>query len=148
MLNAMITNIPMRSFIVIATITLLISGCGRTEKFTRQGWDDGDGLEFPRRIGMVDDLLKTHKLKGLTYKQVTALLHEPQRNSYKDRSFHYEIIRKMDGIDTVYTKNLVFYLSKDSIVTDVKVTEKEYPPKKKRKKQSHTFVLLHIIISC
>jgi len=126
----MIRSIKILSFTCI--LVALLAGCAGKEKFTPKGWDDGDGIEFPRRFRMVDDLLENHKLKGLTYKQVIALLQYPQRNSFTDRSFHYEITRKMSGIDTIYAKNLVFYLNKDSIVTDVKVVEKDYPRKKKK----------------
>ena len=81
---------------------------------------------------MVDDLLATHKLKGMTYKQVILLLKYPQRNSHTDRSFYYDITLKMDGIDTAYFKGLLFKLNADSIVTDVQVFEKT--AKKKEKK--------------
>lgn len=105
-------------------VLLALAGCHSKEPFTPKGWNDGDGIDFPRRYLMVDDLLANHKLKGLTYIQVIQLLKAPQRNSYTDRSFSYEITRKMDILDTLYIKNLVFYLNKDSIVTDFKIYEK------------------------
>lgn len=124
----------LRFFIVIAVISLA-SSCAKKEKFTRQGWNEGDGLSFPRRNAMLDDLLATQKLKGLTYKQVVAFLHAPQRNSRTDKSFHYEVIRKMSGIDTMYAKNLVFYLNNDSVVVNTKVTERDYIKEKKEREK-------------
>lgn len=119
-------------FIVSAFIALSISGCKNQRPFDGRAWNDGDGIDFPKRYMMVDDLLATHKLKGMTYKQVILLLRYPQRNSHTDRSFYYDITLKMSGIDTSYFKGLLFTLNKDSIVTDVKVFEKT--AKKKEKK--------------
>lgn len=101
-----------------------LAGCHKKEPFTPKGWDDGDGIEFPKRYLMVDDLMANRKLKGLTYKQVVQLLKAPQRNDSPPGTFSYEITRKMDVLDTLYIKNLVFYLNKDSVVTDFKIYEK------------------------
>lgn len=125
------SNARFLAVLVLALVSL--AGCSNKKPFDRWGWDDGDGIDFPKRYMMVDDLMANHKLKGLTYKQAVNLLHYPQRNSHTDRSFSYEITRKMDGIDTLYAKNLVLYLNKDSVVTDVKVTEKNYERKTKKK---------------
>ncbi|MES2267764.1 MAG: hypothetical protein V4520_13460 [Bacteroidota bacterium] len=120
--------------ITIISFIVAISGCeAKKEKFTTKGWDDGDGLTFPRREGMLDDLLATHKLKGLTFKQAVGLLKYPQRTGFTQKEFEYEIIRKMDGIDTVYAKSLVLYLNKDSVVSDYKVIEKDNKEKLKQK---------------
>jgi hypothetical protein len=81
---------------------------------------------------MVDNLLATHKLVGLKFKNVVGLLHYPDRFSRDSLSFHYEITRKMSGIDTVYTKNLVFTMGKDSVIKSVKVTEHNYKDEKKK----------------
>ena len=119
-------------FIICAFIVLGISSCKNQRPFNGREWNDGDGIDFPKRYMMVDDLLATHKLKGMTYKQVILLLKYPQRNSHTDRSFYYDITLKMDGIDTAYFKGLLFKLNADSIVTDVQVFEKT--AKKKEKK--------------
>ncbi len=135
----MLSNITMLKSTFLKIITIIsfivaISGCeAKKEKFTTKGWDDGDGLTFPRREGMLDDLLATHKLKGLTFKQAVGLLKYPQRTGFTQKEFEYEIIRKMDGIDTVYAKSLVLYLNKDSVVSDYKVIEKDNKEKLKQK---------------
>ena len=128
-----VKNNSARSFILFILITGSLFSCKRTEKFTRESWDEGDGITFIKRDLILDDLLKTHQLKGLKYKQVTSLLHDPQRHSFTSRSFSYEVTRKMDGIDTLYTKDLVFYLNSDSVVTDTKVVERDYKKKKDKK---------------
>ncbi|WP_374948546.1 hypothetical protein [Mucilaginibacter sp.] len=116
---------------------LIVAGCSK-KKFDRRGWDDGDGISWPNRNGMLDDLLATHKLKGMKYKEVINLLRYPQWNSYTDRSFKYEINCKMDRLDTVYAKYLVLYLNKDSVVNDVKVIEQDNADKlaEKHKKEN------------
>jgi hypothetical protein len=129
--NVMFKKVLLKAVTIILVITAL-SGCDvKKEKFTTKGWDDGDGISFPKRESMVDDLLATHKLKGLTYKQALGLLKYPQRNGLNDQSFEYEVVRKMDGIDTVYAKTLVLYLNKDSVVSSYKVIEKDNKEKLK-----------------
>lgn len=110
-------------------------GCTAKQDFDRKGWNDGDGLDFPRRNLMIDDLLQKYQFKGMKYKNVVGLLHEPDRFSYDSTNFHYQIILKMQGLDTIRTKNLVFWWNKkDSVITDYKVTEKDYPKKEYKKK--------------
>jgi hypothetical protein len=126
------SNSRFKWFFIICAIIALGSGCKNQRPFNGREWNDGDGIDFPKRYMMVDDLLANHKLKGMTYKQVILLLKYPQRNSHIDRSFYYDITLKMDGIDTAYFKGLLFKLNADSIVTDVQVFEKT--AKKKEKK--------------
>ncbi len=121
-----------RFIIVFSVISALLFSCTPKQPFDRDGWNDGDGISFPRRYLMVDNLLATHKLVGLKFKNVVGLLHYPDRFSRDSLSFHYEITRKMSGIDTVYTKNLVFTMGKDSVIKSVKVTEHNYKDEKKK----------------
>lgn len=127
-----------RMCIALAFITLALSACSKKEKFDRDRWNDGDGLSFPYRDAMLKDLMQNQKLKGLTYKQAVRMLHEPQWNSYTDRSFQYEIRCKMDRLDTVWAKHLILYLNADSVVSDFKVVEKNNEEKlaKKFKEQN------------
>jgi hypothetical protein len=128
----------LRSFRFIVFVTLVSAfffGCTNKQPFDRDGWNDGDGLDFPKRYLMVDDLLAKHKLVGLKFNNVVGLLHYPDRFSYDSLSFHYEITRKMSGIDTLYTKNLVFTMSKDSVIKSVKVVERGYKEEKDKKKK-------------
>lgn len=136
----MLSNSIMFKSAVLKIVTVILfivalSGCDniKKEKFDRKKWDDGDGLTFPNRAGMLDDLLATHKLKGLTFKQAVSLLRYPQRTGLTKKEFEYEIIRKMDGLDTVYAKSLVLYLNQDSVISDYKVIEKDNKEKLKLK---------------
>ena len=121
-----------RFIIIFTLVSAFLFSCTSKQPFDRYGWNDGDGLTFPKRYMMVDDLLATHKLVGLKFSNVVGLLHYPDRFSYDSLSFHYEITRKMSGIDTMYTKNLVFTMNKDKVITSVKVTERDYKDEKKK----------------
>jgi len=129
----MLKSTAIKAFIFLAFVAVCLTACRKKEKFDRYRWNGGDGLSFPYRDNMLEDLLANHKLKGLTYKQVTQLLHPPDRNSFTDKSFEYEIICKMNKLDTVYAKTLILYLNKDSIVSDFKVVEKDNKEKLDKK---------------
>ena len=124
-----------RFIIVFALISALLFGCASKLKFDRDGWNDGDGIIFPNRYAMVDDLLATHKFVGQKFNNVVGLLHWPDRFSRDSLTFHYEIQRKMSGVDTMFTQNLVFTQRKDSVITSVKITERDYVAEKKNKKK-------------
>lgn len=102
-------------------ILILFSACNRGVKFDRDKWNAGDGLTFPNRNQMLDDLLKSQKLKGMKYYHVLALLHRPQ--GADSTMMYYEIVRNVEPGSSNYRKNLVLYLSKDSIVTGTKIVE-------------------------
>ena len=124
---------------LLAFVAFALASCGKNQKFDRKLWDDGDGITFPERDGMLDDLIKNRNLKGKNFKYVVNLLRYPQRTGFPDSmTMDYEIIRKMDRLDTVYAKTLVIYLNKDSVVTDMKVYEKNNKEKllKKYKEQN------------
>ncbi len=109
------------ALLLCCLIVLLLAACSGKRKFDRDAWNAGDGLTFPSRDAMVDDLLKTYKLKGLKYQEVIHLLHRPQISSQK------EMIYEIDGTNIPgkprYIKNLVISL-KDSVVTDAKIYER------------------------
>jgi outer membrane protein assembly factor BamE (lipoprotein component of BamABCDE complex) len=125
------------SFKVLAGILLVVAmaGCGN-HKFDRQKWSYGDGLDYPMRNDIVDDLMANHHLKGLNYRQLIDSLGSPQRRdslkfTYQviDNSFNYNANKK-----EVHHKNLIVYFSKDSIVTRFEIYDHTEKPKKKKKK--------------
>jgi len=116
--------------LITAAFAVIIIGCkphSREIKFNRAQWDDGDIEIYPYRDAMLNDLLTTYHLKGMNYKQLTKLLGEPQR--WEDDNIdspYYNIITDYgDDIDPVYTKTLIIYLNKDSIITNYKVQEQK-----------------------
>jgi len=88
----------------------------------------GDGLDFPIRNQIVDDLLHNYKLKGLKYPQVRHLLRYPQ---YMDSTkFSYELISTHTNLlKPDHIKNLIFYMTKDSVVTKVELYDNKANPK-------------------
>jgi hypothetical protein len=106
--------------ILFSLLVACLTACKHHTKFTREDWDYGDGLEFPFRNNMVDDLLQNHKLKGLKYQEVIHLLHRPQLSNANEMIYEIEEITKKGK--TTYVKKLILSL-KDSVVTDAKIYE-------------------------
>jgi hypothetical protein len=110
---------------VIFSLTfLLVASCGQPNKtFNKDGWlKIGDFGSYPERASMVDDLLKNHKLKGLTYDELINKLGQPTNSD--STSIHYDIeIEYGIDIDPTRGSSLVFYFNRDSIITDIKLND-------------------------
>lgn len=119
-------------FLKIAFCLLFIvalTGCDPHKKFNREQWNYGDGLEFPLRNEIVDDLVKNHQLKGLNYGQVIDTLGIPQKRD--SLLLAYQILDNSSDFSRkkpAHIKSLVLHFSKDSVV--VKAEIKEYDNKK------------------
>jgi len=112
-------------FLFSTLVMAILTSCHRNDNFTTEKWMSGDGLQFPLRNEVLDDLLKTHPLKGLTYKQVQHLLSYP--NGRDSVSFYYQIIETYNNRGTKnHIKNLVLYMGKDSVITAFKIVEKRF----------------------
>jgi hypothetical protein len=109
-----------KMLVLPALVLLTLTGCKQHTKFNREEWDYGDGLEFPFRNNMVDDLLKTQKLKGLKYQEVIHLLHRPQLSNTTEMVYDIDEYNKPKK--PRYVKKLILTL-KDSVVTDAKIYE-------------------------
>jgi len=110
-----------------ALVLISITSCNRQRKFTREMWSYGDGLEYPSRKMILDDLLANHKIKGLNHYQVIQLLGSPQNRDTASFKYSYQIedtgLQYNPKKKPVYIKNLVLYFSNDSIVTKTEVFE-------------------------
>ncbi len=120
-----------RSLFILTLTALVFAGitsCNRKQKFTRELWTYGDGLEFPSRTMILDDLMANHKIKGLTHYEVIQLLGSPQFRDTANFKYAYQIedtgFKYNPKKKPVYIKNLVLYFSKDSIVTKTEIYEK------------------------
>ena len=113
---------------LIALVFVSITSCNRQQKFTRELWTYGDGLEYPSRGMILDDLLAKHKIVGLNHYQVIQLLGSPQGRDTANFKYSYQIEntgpRYNPKKKPIYVKNLVLYFSKDSIVTKTEIFEK------------------------
>ena len=73
---------------------------------------------------MLNDLVKNHKLQGLTYQQLIDSLGAPGNFGDNDHTVRYEIITGFKSdIDPTYGKNLNITLGPDSVVTSYKISE-------------------------
>lgn len=111
-----------------ALVFISITSCNRQQKFTRELWSYGDGLNYPSRKAILDDLLANHKIVGLNHYQVIQLLGSPQDRDTASFKYSYQIedtgIMYNPKKKPVYIKNLVLYFSKDSIVTKTDIFER------------------------
>src|ERR1700678_310692 len=97
-----------KALFIITFFTLFaLFGCG--EKFDKTKWAEYDELDGPDRDLMAEDLLKTHKLIGLTNKQMLQLLGPPA--NFTDTPKRYYVLKEeYDMIDPVSGKYLVIQL--------------------------------------
>jgi hypothetical protein len=93
-------------------------------KFDKVAWNTSNDPAFPppNRDKMLKDLIENHKLVGLKYSQLTDSLGRPDIKENHTLGYRIEEDYGKD-IDPVYTKDLIFYFSKDSIITLFKVSE-------------------------
>ena len=116
--------------LLIATNSLLVLACQPVSddlKFDKSRWikfNDSDGGEYPYRNRMLNDLVKNHKLKGLTYRQLIDSLGSPTNLDVLDGTVSYEITSKFDSdIDPTNGRNLDLILDADSTVISYKISE-------------------------
>jgi hypothetical protein len=118
------------SICLFAVIT--VTGCSSNSKFDRQKWSYGDGLDYPFRDEILNDLVTNHHIKGLNYRQTIDSLGSPQRRD--SLQFTYQIIDDSYAFarkKPAHRKNLIVYFSKDSIVTRFEVYDHTDKEKKK-----------------
>lgn len=94
------------------------------QTFNKAAWADGDqGWGYPNRKYMLNDLLKNHQIKGLTYKQLIDSIGEPHLDSGSYEAYYNIILDYGWDIDPVYSKNLILQLNRDSVVTGFEIKE-------------------------
>lgn len=108
-------------------IFVFLSSCDGSKKqikFDKNKWNEQADPLFPSsfRSQMLTDLTTSYKLKGLKYSELIELLGVPDAKDSSSLSYKIMVDYERD-IDPVYTKNLDFSFSKDSVVTSFKVNE-------------------------
>ena len=116
------------SLCLVIGVTLLASSCSNKQSFNRQLWSDGNGIEFPYRNNMLDDLLAKRQLKGQKLKQVTDTLGSPDEQKPGRIGYDIEIVYK--GFPPSYVKKLYIHFNADSVVTRTEVYEHSNKKKK------------------
>ena len=104
---------------ILLFLIFTITSCG--EKFDKNGWGSYGEVDGPSdRVSMAEDLAKTHKLIGLTHKEMLQLLGPPA--NYTDTTLTaYVLKEEYDMIDPISGKDLIITFNKDSIITSVKI---------------------------
>ena len=112
-------------FLLLVPLWNVVNGCKKETKFDSHLWAYmGDIGSFPHREQMLDDLVRHHQLKGLTYKQLLDSLSEPSNYGEPDGTIRYLIFEDFESdIDPVHGKTLDLTLGTDSVVSSYKVTE-------------------------
>ena len=116
-------NIQSFKLLVVAFI-IALSACKEQKKFSYEKWNYSPDSLYPPpdREKTLKDLTTNYKLVGLTCSQLEKLLGETSKESNK---MYYNLKIEYGFPDPVYTENLVFEFSKDSIVTSFKIEEWE-----------------------
>lgn len=119
-------NINFVLLILQFTFVILLS-CNENNKqikFSKNKWNEQTDPLFPSsyRPKMLTDVTTNHKLVGLKYSQLIDFLGIPDVKDSSSLSYKIIVEYKQD-VDPVYTKDLDFSFSKDSIITSFKVNE-------------------------
>ncbi len=105
-------------------LLLILVSCAQQMKFDKERWNEQIDPIFPSyyRPKMLKDLTQNYKLIGLSCSQLKGRL--GQADNMDNNSISYKIIIDYGGdIDPVYTQDLVFTYSKDSLITSYKIIE-------------------------
>jgi hypothetical protein len=109
-------------FLVLNTFCYSCNDITRSEKFNKEIWNQYGSFDGPDRDLMAEDLIKTHRLIGLTNKQMLQLLGSPS-NLGDTTKTDYELSQEFDSIDPISGKNLVIQFNKDSVITSASIEE-------------------------
>lgn len=112
----------MKILLRLVLVGLLFMAYGCKQKFDKERWNEKKDWDYPRRNGMLKDLLKNHDLKGKLLNEVVDMLGEPDNR--EANHIYYDIVMKYGAdIDPVYSKELSVAFNADSVVTAVEVQE-------------------------
>lgn len=107
------------SNILCFILLLSLIGCGPgNRKFNPNEWNDRVDFFYAHRESMIDDLLKNHLKKGMSYAQVIGMLGNPD-SEFTDSPFtlSYEIMVDYGwNIDPQKGTTLIIELAPDSTV--------------------------------
>jgi hypothetical protein len=112
--------------ITILIISVSVFSCKGEIKFDRAQCIVQDEIgQYQYRNQMLNDLMSTHKLKGLSFHELTELLGQPEKNMKGDSNeIYYSIVTDYGhDIDPIHTKNLAIKIGNNSTVTDFRVDE-------------------------
>lgn len=108
--------------ILLSTSLISCNDVTKRGKFDSEKWNQYSEVDGPYRDSMADDLIKSHKLLGLSNKQMLQLLGAPANYTDTTKTY-YELSEEFDGIDPISGKDLIITFNKDSIITNAKTEE-------------------------
>lgn len=106
--------------LITPLIILFLASCGsQSISFDRELWHKREDMFYPYREAMVDDLMKNHLTKGISWNQLVELIGQPENYANMDSgNVGYEVMVDYGwNIDPVEGKTLFFELDQDSTVT-------------------------------
>ncbi|MBL7472079.1 hypothetical protein [Robertkochia sediminum] len=113
----------MRNLMIIFCICFL-SACGNTQlDFEKSKWKETVDGFYMFRESMANDLIENHLEKGMTYKELTDLIGEPENfSNLKENTIGYILMEDYGwDIDPVESKTLMIELTADSLVQDFNI---------------------------
>lgn len=108
----------------VIIVLIFITSCNQNIDFEKTKWCEQTDPIYPSiyRPLMLKDLTTNHKLLGLNCAQLVKYLGNP--DDKEANSITYSIaVDYGNHIDPVYSKNLTFFYSKDSVITSFKIAE-------------------------
>lgn len=108
----------------VMILVIFIASCTQDINFEKTKWAERTDPIYPSayRSQMLKDLTTKHKLVGLSYSQLIKYLGDPDKEKINSVAYTIAIDYGSD-IDPVYSKDLEFSYSKDSIITSFKILE-------------------------
>lgn len=105
-------------------LLLFIQVSCSNQKFDKNAWCEREDSVFPPSLRpyMLDDLITNNKLVGLTYNELIARLGMPDNKDTNIVSYAI-VVEYGTDIDPVYTKDLEFTISKDSLIMSLRIRE-------------------------
>lgn len=90
-------------------------------QFDKSKWKSKEGLDYPYRDQMLNDLVYNDTVRSLNKDEILDLLGEPDRRN--DGYLYYMIAQKRIGSWPLHTKSLVINISDDSTIVWIKIHE-------------------------
>jgi len=115
-----------KSFLILF---IILMSCGvKDKKFDKATWNDREDMFYVNRESMVNDLMKNHLYKGMSYQELIGLIGKPENfGNLGNNKIGYEIYVDYGwDIDPIKGSNLLIELSKDSTVIGYKLEKWEH----------------------
>jgi len=120
----MIARVNLTDVLIIIALCAFYScnDISRQEKFNKSKWNNSGELDGSDKELMAEDLEKTHKLIGLTNKQMLQLLGPPENDT---TATWYRLEEEGESLspDPSSGKDFIIQFNKDSVIISAKIEE-------------------------